>query len=135
MADKSIDFLTNDLTIIVYNFIDMLSHARTEVEVIKELAKDERAYRSLTKSWFQNSVLYETLQAMAERDIQLFITTDHGTIRVNTPVKVVGDRETTLQSLPKILLGHLPTWWRFFRRNHLPLCGSRIKVIQSTFVV
>ena len=73
----------------------MLSHARTEMEVLKELAGDEKAYRSLTKSWFIHSPLWEALQKMAERDIQLFITTDHGTIRVQTPSKVIGDRETT----------------------------------------
>ena len=73
----------------------MLSHARTEMEVLKELASDEKAYRSLTRSWFENSPLLQALQRAAERDIQLFVTTDHGTIRVNTPSKVVGDRETT----------------------------------------
>ena len=73
----------------------MLSHARTEMEVLKELAGDETAYRSLTRSWFEHSPLWATLQKLAERDIRLIITTDHGTIRVKTPSKVVGDRETT----------------------------------------
>ncbi|MBK7477035.1 MAG: PglZ domain-containing protein [Haliscomenobacter sp.] len=95
MQDNILNYLKNDLTIIVYNFIDMLSHARTEMEVLKELAGDEKAYRSLTRSWFENSPLWGALQRLAERDVQLFITTDHGTIRVNTPSKVVGDRETT----------------------------------------
>lgn len=95
LVDNALNYLNNDLTVIVYNFIDMLSHARTEMEVLKELAGDESAYRSLTKSWFLHSPLWETLQKMAERDIQLFITTDHGTIRVQTPSRVVGDRETT----------------------------------------
>lgn len=95
LVDNALNYLNNDLTVIVYNFIDMLSHARTEMEVLKELASDESAYRSLTRSWFLHSPLWETLQRMAERDIQLFITTDHGTIRVQTPSRVVGDRETT----------------------------------------
>jgi CheY-like chemotaxis protein len=95
MQDSILDYLRNDLTVIVYNFIDMLSHARTEMEVLKELAGDERAYRSLTRSWFENSPLWVALQRAAERDVQLIITTDHGTIRVNTPSKIVGDRETT----------------------------------------
>lgn len=95
MQDNILNYLKNDLTIIVYNFIDMLSHARTEMEVLKELAGDEKAYRSLTRSWFENSPLWGALQRLAERDVQLFVTTDHGTIRVNTPSKVVGDRETT----------------------------------------
>ncbi len=93
--DNIINYLNNDLTVIVYNFIDMLSHARTEMEVLKELAGDETAYRSLTYSWFSHSPLWEALRKAAERNIQLFVTTDHGTIRVNTPSKVVGDRETT----------------------------------------
>ncbi|MEL6655925.1 MAG: response regulator [Bacteroidota bacterium] len=96
MEDNILDYLHNDLTVIVYNFIDMLSHARTEMEVLKELAGDEKAYRSLTASWFRNSPLWSALQRIAERqDVKLIITTDHGTIRVNTPSKVVGDRDTT----------------------------------------
>lgn len=95
MQENILNYLSNDFTAIVYNFIDMLSHARTEMEVLKELAGDEKAYRSLTRSWFENSPLWAALQKLAERDVQLFITTDHGTIRVNTPSKVVGDRETT----------------------------------------
>lgn len=95
LQDGILDYMHNDLTVIVYNFIDMLSHARTEMEVLKELAGDEKAYRSLTRSWFVNSPLWSALQRAAERDVQLILTTDHGTIRVNTPAKVVGDRETT----------------------------------------
>ncbi len=95
IQDNIFNYLNNDLTVIVYNFIDMMSHARTEMEVLKELAGDEKAYRSLTRSWFLNSPLWAALQRAAERKVQLIITTDHGTIRVNTPSKVVGDRETT----------------------------------------
>lgn len=95
MQDNILNYLNNDLTVIVYNFIDMLSHARTEMEVLKELAGDEKAYRSLTRSWFKNSPLWDALKRVAERDVQLIISTDHGTIRVNQPSKVVGDRETT----------------------------------------
>lgn len=95
MQENVLNYLTNDLTVIVYNFIDMLSHARTEMEVLKELAGDEKAYRSLTRSWFENSPLWSALQRLADRDVQLFVTTDHGTIRVNTPCRVIGDRETT----------------------------------------
>ncbi len=95
MQDNILNYLNNDLTVIVYNFIDMLSHARTEMEVLKELAGDERAYRSLTRSWFENSPLWQALERVSERDVQLIVTTDHGTIRVNQPSKVIGDRETT----------------------------------------
>ncbi|MEO1260690.1 MAG: response regulator [Bacteroidota bacterium] len=95
LNDNILNYLNNDLMVIVYNFIDMLSHARTEMEVLKELAGDEKAYRSLTRSWFLNSPLWSALQKAAERDVQLIVTTDHGTIRVKTPTKVVGDRDTT----------------------------------------
>ncbi len=95
LIDNIQNYLKNDLTVIVYNFIDMLSHARTEMEVLKELASDEIAYRSLTKSWFLHSPLWQILQKIAEQPVQLIITTDHGTIRVQNPSKVVADRETT----------------------------------------
>jgi hypothetical protein len=95
LVDQALNYLHNDLTVIVYNFIDMLSHARTEMEVLKELAGDEKAYRSLTLSWFENSPLFSMLKRLAEKDIQLIITTDHGTIRVRQPSKVVGDKDTT----------------------------------------
>lgn len=96
LEDSILDYMHNDLTVIVYNFIDMLSHARTEMEVLKELASDEKAYRSLTVSWFKNSPLWSALRRIVEKgDVKLIVTTDHGTIRVNTPSKVVGDRDTT----------------------------------------
>jgi CheY-like chemotaxis protein len=95
LEDNILHYLKNDFTAIVYNFIDMLSHARTEMEVLKELAKDERAYRSLTRSWFLHSPLYTALQKISEKKVRLFVTTDHGTIRVKTPSRVVGDKETT----------------------------------------
>ena len=72
----------------------MLSHARTEMEMIKELASDEKAYRSLTVSWFKNSPLFEVIQFLAEKKITVVITTDHGSVRVNNPVRVIGERNT-----------------------------------------
>ena len=96
LAENIDSYLHNNTFLaIVYNFIDMLSHARTEMEILKELASDEKAYRSLTRSWFLHSPIWEVLKEAAQRDIQVFITTDHGSIRVATPSKVVGDRETT----------------------------------------
>lgn len=86
----------NDLTVIVYNFVDMLSHAKTEMEVIKELASNDKAYRSLTKSWFKNSPLIEIIQQAQQMGMQLILTTDHGTINVKQPSKVIGDKETSL---------------------------------------
>lgn len=95
MEDNIHNYLNNDLTVIVYNFVDMLSHARTEMEVLKELAGDEISYRSLTVSWFEHSPLHRALRKIADKDIQVFITTDHGTMKVKTPSKCVGDRHTT----------------------------------------
>lgn len=85
----------NKLNIIVYNFVDLLSHVRTEMEVIKELAEDEAAYRSLTQSWFEHSPLYESLRKLADKKVNILLTTDHGSIRVKKPSKIVGDRNTT----------------------------------------
>jgi len=84
----------NDLSVMVFNFVDMLSHARTEMDMIRELASDEKAYRSLTLSWFMHSSLLDLLKELTSNDIHIVITTDHGTIRVDNPVKVIGDRET-----------------------------------------
>jgi len=95
LEDNIHNYLKNDLTVIVYNFVDMLSHARTEMEVLKELAGDEASYRSLTVSWFEHSPLFGALRKIAEKDVQVIITTDHGTQKVKTPSKVVGDRATT----------------------------------------
>ncbi len=86
----------NDLTVIVYNFVDMLSHSKTEMEVIKELASNDKAYRSLTLSWFKNSPLLDIIQQAQQLGMKLIITTDHGTINVKQPSKVIGDRETSL---------------------------------------
>ena len=84
------------LTTIVYNFVDMISHAKTEMEIIKELAPDNKAYRSLTLSWFKNSPLKKLLKKSAELGFKLLITTDHGTINVSQPSAVIGNKETSL---------------------------------------
>lgn len=89
------NLLSNDLNVIVYNFVDTLSHARTEMEILKELAHDEAGYRSLTRSWFQHSPLLQALQKIAGKKIRLIVATDHGSIRVKTACKVVGDKQTT----------------------------------------
>lgn len=82
------------LNVIVLNFIDMLSHARTEMKMIRELAQSEAAYRSLTRSWFQHSTTLELFRRIADRGYKVILTTDHGTIRVNDPLKVIGDKNT-----------------------------------------
>jgi CheY-like chemotaxis protein len=86
----------NDLTTIVYNFVDMLSHAKTEMDVVKELASNDKAYRSLTLSWFKNSPLLEIIQMAQQMGFKLIITTDHGTINCKNPSKVIGDKNTSL---------------------------------------
>jgi DNA-binding response OmpR family regulator len=92
LVDNIHSMAQNKLNVIVYNFVDMLSHARTEMEMIRELADDEAAYRSLTLSWFEHSPLFEALKVIAEKKGRLIITTDHGTIRVKDAVKIVGDK-------------------------------------------
>ena len=89
------NLLSNDINIIVYNFVDMLSHARTEMEVLKELAGDEISYRSVTRSWFEHSPLHQALKRIADKKINIVLATDHGSVRVKTPAKVIGDKQTT----------------------------------------
>lgn len=84
----------NDLNVVVINFIDMLSHARTESRMVRELASNESAYRSITLSWFRHSVLSELFKLLAQSDYTVIITTDHGSIRASKPVKIIGDRNT-----------------------------------------
>ena len=84
----------NDLNVIVFNFIDMLSHARTESKMIRELASSNAAYRSLTESWFRHSGILDILRRIAEKGYKILLTTDHGTVRVDNPIKVVGDKNT-----------------------------------------
>jgi len=95
LADNMSNLMNNQLNVIVYNFVDMLSHARTDMEVIRELVEDDSAYRSLTMSWFEHSPLRDIMRAIAEKGGKMIITTDHGTIQVNDDVKVVGDRNTS----------------------------------------
>jgi CheY-like chemotaxis protein len=94
LVDSLPNLMGNDLNVIVYNFVDMLSHARTEMEIIRELADEEPAYRSLTLSWFEHSPLKDIFEYIAEKKADVIITTDHGSVRVNEPVKVLGDRNT-----------------------------------------
>lgn len=86
--------MDNDLNVLVYNFVDMLSHARTDMAMIRELANDESAYRSLTLSWFEHSPLLDALKKLSQKNVRVVITTDHGTIRVKHASKVIGDRNT-----------------------------------------
>ena len=95
LVDNMHNMLQNDLNVIVYNFVDMLSHARTEMEVLKELAGDETSYRSITASWFEHSPLHLALKKIADKKLTMIVATDHGSVRVKNPVKVIGDKQTT----------------------------------------
>ena len=95
LVDDIPNLFQNDFNVIVYNFVDTLSHARTDYKVMRELAEDEAAYRSLTLSWFEHSPLYDALKRIAEKKAKVIITTDHGSVKVSDPVKVIGDKKTT----------------------------------------
>ena len=96
LAENFKSLKENNLVTVVYNFVDMLSHAKTEMDVVKELASDDKAYRSLTLSWFKNSPLLDIIQQAQKLGFKLIITTDHGTINVKNPTKVIGDKNTSL---------------------------------------
>ena len=84
-----------DFSVIVYNFLDILSHARTETDVIRELTEDDASFRSLTRSWFEHSELFTLLKMLSEKGHTVIITSDHGTVRIDNPIRVKGDRETS----------------------------------------
>ena len=84
----------NDLNVVVVNFIDMLSHARTESKMIRELASSDAAYRSITESWFRHSNIIDLFKLIASKGYKIILTTDHGTVRVDNPMKVIGDKNT-----------------------------------------
>jgi len=96
LAENFKSLKDNNLVTVVYNFVDMLSHAKTEMDVVKELASDDKAYRSLTLSWFKNSPLLDIIQQAQKLGFKLIITTDHGTINVKNASKVIGDKNTSL---------------------------------------
>lgn len=95
LVENLSSILENELAVVVYNFVDMLSHARTEMQMIRELANDEAAYRALTLTWFEHSSLFNLLKELSNKKVRVVITTDHGTIRVNNAVKIIGDKKVT----------------------------------------
>lgn len=96
LADQMSNLMQNRLNVIVYNFIDMLSHARTDSNIVRELANDEQAYRSVTLSWLEHSPLLEMLKRLGERNCNVVLTTDHGSTRISNPIKVKGDRDISV---------------------------------------
>ena len=89
------ELMHNQLNVIVINFVDMLSHARTESKMIRERAQSEAAYRSLTRSWFQHSTTLDLFKKLADKGYKVIVTTDHGTIQVDSPIKITGDKNTS----------------------------------------
>ena len=96
LADSLRNLMRNPLNVIIYNFIDMLSHARTDSNIVRELAADERSYRSVTRSWFEHSPLADMLKFLADYDVNVVVTTDHGSVKVQRPVRVRGDKQASV---------------------------------------
>lgn len=95
LENNALNLLNHQFSIVVYNFVDMVSHAHTEMELIKHLASDERSYRSLIRGWFEHSSLFSALRKLSEKKVKVVLTTDHGCIRVKKSVEVVGDRQSS----------------------------------------
>lgn len=102
LIDLVPNMMNNKLNVVVYNFIDMLSHARTELDIVRELAENEKAYRSLTLSWLEHSPLLEMIKTLADKKVNLIITTDHGSVRINNPIKVKGDKDISVNLRYKV---------------------------------
>lgn len=102
MIDNLPNLMQNKLNVIVYNFIDMLSHARTDSDLVRELAEDEKAYRGVTQTWFSHSPLFDVLKFLSAKDVNIFITTDHGSVRVNRPIKIKATREASVNLRYKV---------------------------------
>lgn len=95
ILDDFHQYKNKNLTVIVYNFIDILSHAKTDNRIVSQLIRDDKTYRSITKNWFENSYLLQIVKKAQEEGMKVLLTTDHGTIFVRKPSQVVGDRETS----------------------------------------
>jgi hypothetical protein len=95
MLDDLPNMFSYEMNVVVYNFVDALSHARTDYKIMRELAEEEPAYRSITQSWFEHSPLWDFMKKIADKGGRVVISTDHGSVRVNEPIKVIGDKKTT----------------------------------------
>jgi hypothetical protein len=94
VTDNHVNTLKTPFNVIIYNFVDMLSHAHTDVGIVRELADNELSFRNVTLTWFLHSQLFELLKILAEKKARVFITTDHGSIRIEKPIRIIGDKET-----------------------------------------
>ena len=126
--------MSNGLNAIVFNFVDMLSHARTDMQMIRELAPDESAYRSVTKSWFTHSTLYDILKTLSGQKVKVVITTDHGTIRVSKAQKIIGDRNTNTNLRYKVGKNLAFDEKQVFYHRNAEQIGLPKSHVSSTFV-
>ena len=85
--------MNNELNVLVINFIDILSHSRNEHQMVHELVGNEAAYRSITRSWFRHSSVRDLFERLSESGYKVLVTTDHGSILVENPVKILGDKD------------------------------------------
>ena len=95
LSEQAFNLLDYNLSVVVYNFVDMLSHARSELDVLKELASDATAYRSITRSWFAHAPLFHALKKISEKNCTVILTTDHGSLQVKNPVRVTTDKQAS----------------------------------------
>jgi DNA-binding response OmpR family regulator len=96
MVESIPQMMDSKLNVLIYNFVDMLSHASTDVNLVREMTEGESGYRSLVLSWFEHSTLFEFIKQLAEKDVNLVITTDHGSVRIKNPIRVRAERDTSL---------------------------------------
>ena len=83
------------LSALVINFIDILTHQRSQSDVLQQLAPDESAFRALARSWFSHSVLFDILRIIAAQNATVVLTSDHGSVFCNRATRAYGNRETT----------------------------------------
>lgn len=128
------DLEKNELNVFVFNFVDMLSHARTESKMIRELASNEAAYRSLTRGWFLHSPLWALLKKVAENGYKVIITTDHGTIRVKNAQKVIGDRNTNTNLRYKLGKNLSYDRKKVFEMKNPKTCGLPLPNVSTRYI-
>ncbi|HFE63455.1 MAG TPA: response regulator [Caldithrix sp.] len=89
------NYLSSPMLSIVLNFVDILAHSRSDLPILKEIAPNEPSYRSLTRSWFEHSPVYSVFKKLAEQDVTVIVTSDHGSVRSLRGTKIIGDREAS----------------------------------------
>ncbi|MEE9162159.1 MAG: response regulator [Candidatus Neomarinimicrobiota bacterium] len=90
------EYRSTRMLALVVNFVDLLAHHRAESDVIKEILPDESGYRATICSWLEKSWLRELLETVAEwDDTVVVLTSDHGSIQVDKPVRILADRQTS----------------------------------------